>query len=185
MLKQGIRILAIDDSPFSKKDKTATAIGVLGRKGVVEGVLSFKVKVDGADATKKIISKVKVSRFHNQTGLIALHGITLAGLNLVDMIKLNSELRVPVMALTRKIPSRKRLENAMKAACIKNLAEAKRVLAAIHNKTASLRSSGLHIQYTAMTRKEVEAHAEDAMELLRLAHLIASGVVTGESKGRL
>ena len=185
MLKEGIRILAIDDSPFSKKDKEALAVGVLGRKGVIEGVISFCVKVDGSDSTKRIISKVKGSRFCNQIGLIALHGITLAGLNLVDIVELNEKLKIPVVEMTRKTPSRKRLWNAMRTAGLKDLARRKKVLDRIEDNTQPMRSSGFHVQYLKIGRKDLKKHLDDSISLLRLAHIIASGIVKGESKGRL
>ncbi|VVB77026.1 Uncharacterised protein [uncultured archaeon] len=63
MLKKGARILAIDDSSFTKGDKDALVAGVIGREGVVEGVISFHVSVDGTDSTGKIIRSVKKSKF--------------------------------------------------------------------------------------------------------------------------
>lgn len=185
MLKEGIRLLAIDDSPFSKKDKDALAVGVLGRKGVIEGIISFRIKVDGPDSTKKIISKVKTSRFCNQIGIIVLHGITLAGLNLVDIVELNQKLKIPIIEITRKTPSRKRLWNAMQTAGLKDLIRRKKVLDRMEDNMPSVRSGGFHVQYLGIGRKDLEKHLDDSISFLRLAHIIASGVVKGESKGRL
>lgn len=80
-MKAGSRILALDDSSFGKTGKSLV-IGVVGRKGVIEGILSFSVSVDGSDATKILIARVKRSRFFQQIRLIATNGITFAGLNL-------------------------------------------------------------------------------------------------------
>ena len=115
-MKKGVRILAIDDSAFSKKDKYALAVGVIGRMNLVEGVLSFKIKPDGSDATSKIIAKVKRSRFRDQIKLISIHGITLAVLDRVNITELSKRLRLPVLCIVKKKPHKDDLETAIRAA---------------------------------------------------------------------
>ena len=50
MIKQEIRVIGIDDSPFNKfREKEALAIGVVMRGGkCIDGILSTKVEVDGS-----------------------------------------------------------------------------------------------------------------------------------------
>jgi uncharacterized protein len=183
MMKGGIRILAIDDSTFDKKDKDALVVGVLGRMGIVEGVLSFRADVDGSDATAKIINKVKASRFKDQIRLVAINGMTLAGLNLVDIVRLRGSLGLPVLCIVRKKPSRSRLEGAIKAA-IKDPYEKLSLLNNAYGHMKVAQEKGLYLQYIGLEDKEAIALSEGALSLLRLAHVIATGIARGESKGR-
>lgn len=182
-LKSGVRILAIDDSSFSKKDREALAVGVVGRGDLIEGVLSFKVKVDGSEATEKIINKVKKSHFSDQIKLVALHGITLAGLNMVDIIKVNKTLKIPVVSIIRRKPHSTELQTAIKASGI----NAKKKLELLKKLNAALkitRSNGFYVQHSGMEAKEFAKFQANAVHFLRLAHLIANGIARGESKGR-
>ena len=64
-LKPEIRILGIDDSPFSKTDGTALVVGVIFRGGnFLDGVLSCRVAVDGNDATEKLTGMIRGSRHY-------------------------------------------------------------------------------------------------------------------------
>ena len=55
-MKKQIRILGIDDSPFSFNDKYSTVIGAIMRGGeYLECVLSRQISVDGTDATDTCI----------------------------------------------------------------------------------------------------------------------------------
>jgi hypothetical protein len=183
-MKSGIRILAIDDSSFSKKDKEALAVGVVGRGELIEGILSFKVKVDGDEATETIIKKFKVSHFSDQIKLIALHGVTLAGLNMVDIMRVNKTLKIPVVSIIRRKPHSAELVKAIKAAG----SGSKRKLALLKRLNATLKtetSTGFYVQCAGITSKEFAKFQSSAVHFLRLAHLIANGVARGESRGRI
>ncbi|MDE1855478.1 MAG: DUF99 family protein [Candidatus Micrarchaeota archaeon] len=183
-IKQGVRILAIDDSAFSKKDKEALVVGVVGRQDLIEGLLSFSVRVDGSDATGKIISKVRSSHFSDQIRLIALHGVTLAGLNMVDIEKVGRELGVPVVSIIRRKPHSSELEKAIRSvgkSSSSRLALLKRL-----NKSMKIeRSKGFYVQRAGIKKEEFARFQDSAVHLLRLAHIIANGVATGESRGRV
>jgi len=183
-MKEGIRILSVDDAPFAKSDSESLVVGIVARKEVVEGVISFYVTVDGNDATDKLISKIRQSRFLREIKLVALNSITLAGLNIVDIIKINSELNIPVLAITRKKPNQRAMEHAIERSG-KDVEEKIRLLRKINKASLGSRSNGFYIQYIGIARKELSIFVNTAYQMLRLAHLVASGVVKGESKGRL
>jgi endonuclease V-like protein UPF0215 family len=183
-VKQGIRILAIDDSSFGKGDMEALAVGVVGRGELVEGMLSFKVRVDGNEATEKIIEKIRRSHFSDQIKLVVLHGITLAGLNMVDIIKVSKELKIPVVSIIRRRPHSAELERAIEASG----ENAKKKLALLKRLNAVLeinKSGGFYVQRAGIGAKEFAKFQPSAVHLLRLAHLIANGIARGESKGRI
>jgi hypothetical protein len=184
-LKKGVRILAIDDSSFSNEDKQALIVGVVGRNDEIEGVLSFRIDIDGEDATEKIIHKVNVSRFRDQIKLIAIHGIMLAGLNTIDIIKVHDVLGMPVLALVRKKPHGGELENAIKAAGVTDVKNRLSILRKINDTVKIGRIGGFYAQYVGIEKEEISNLQEISVRYLRLAHIIANGIARGESKGRI
>jgi endonuclease V-like protein UPF0215 family len=184
-MKKGIRILAIDGSAFSREEGgDSLAVGVVGREGEVEGVISFCVGVDGDDATGKIIKAVKGTRFREQIRLIAVHGITLAGLNFADLVKINSDLGIPVVGIVRSRPRAKELEKAIRASGT-GVARKLLLFRKIHRGLETVKYGGFYFQCVGIKKEELADVSDEAVRLLRLAHLIASGVRTGESKGRM
>ncbi len=183
-IKQGVRILAIDDSSFSESDRQALAIGVIGRGDTVEGILSFRVAVDGSDATQKIVGKVRRSRFADQIRLIALNGVTLAGLNVVDIAKAGKALRVPIVSIVRRKPHSKELEKAI-AKHGSGAGARLSLIRTLNSKFAIERAGGFYVQRAGISSADFKRLQPSAVKLLRLAHIIASGVSNGESKGRV
>jgi endonuclease V-like protein UPF0215 family len=183
-IKQGVRILAIDDSSFSKKDEEALAVGVVGRGELIEGILSFKVKVDGNEATEKIIGKVRSSHFSDQIKIVALHGITLAGLNMIDVMNLSKELHVPVVSIIRRKPHSSELQTAIKANG-RNMKTKLALLRKLNTNLKITRSKGFYVQHAGIEAKEFAKFQQSAIHFLRLAHLIANGIARGESRGRI
>jgi len=93
MVKEEIRILGIDDGPFTKDDKEVIVIGVVYRGGeFIDGLLRTFVEIDGLDATEKLAKMINSSRHKQQLKVIMLDGITLGGFNIVD-VKKNSTLK--------------------------------------------------------------------------------------------
>lgn len=110
------RVIAVDDSPFSRFQKKVVCAGVVARGAVVEGIFSFAVARDGFDATQQIISAVRASRLGQGAKLVLLEGIALAGLNLVDISGVSRSLGVPVIALTANKPREGEMKKAIEAA---------------------------------------------------------------------
>jgi endonuclease V-like protein UPF0215 family len=114
-MKQQIRLLGIDDSPFSFTDKYATVVGVVMRGGsYLECVLSNRVSVDGDDATIICIDMVKNTRHRKQLKAMLLDGIALGGFNIVDIEEILSRTDLPVITVTRDKPNFKKIEVALK-----------------------------------------------------------------------
>ncbi|MFH0817572.1 MAG: DUF99 family protein [Candidatus Micrarchaeota archaeon] len=188
-MKQGIRVLGIDDSPFLRSDKTTLIVGVVCRKEsefsksqglIVEGVLSTHVLVDGDNGTAKLCEMILRSRFRQELCAIMLNGIMLAGFNAVDIVALSEKTNLPVLALTRKKPDQMAVFRA-----IKNTKNWEEKLLRIQAAGPSKCIEGWHAQLT-------EIDLNDARDIIRvfgngpqrLAHIIASGIVDGESHGR-
>jgi hypothetical protein len=183
MHKSGVRILAVDDGPFEKGDRRVLVVGVIGRERVVEGLISFRVEVDGTDATSKLVRALNSSRFGSQIRLICVHGITVGGLNILDLVTLHKKLGIPLIAITRKKPHTSLLKRAIRASG--KHSEEKLGLVDVVVKSASSRKLGIfYVQSIGAGSRELERFIGPSVELLRLAHIIASGVELGESRGR-
>jgi hypothetical protein len=184
-LKAGIRFVAVASGPINGR-KRALIVGVVGRDGVIEGVLSDSVEVDGKDSTGRITRMIKQSRFGDQIRLVVLNGIAIAGLNVVDTPRLEKALRIKVLVLTRGRPRPRLLVRALNEFSRTNGESVKERIALVKEqaKIKPVKLEGFHLQST-VEKSEISRIAGSAYELLRIAHLIARGVETGESKGRI
>ena len=186
MLKKEIRVIGIDDSPFNKfKDKKILLVGVVMRGGLyVDGVLSAKARVDGDDSTKNIIKMINKCKFKPQMQCIFLNGIAVAGFNIIDVKELSKKTELPVIVIIRKNPDieniKKTLIKIKKRNKIKLLEKAGKVIQ-INNIFVQL--IGINLE-TAKEILKIACTRSLIPEPLRLAHIIAAGVVVGESKGR-
>jgi hypothetical protein len=177
-MKQGIRILALATAPIQKKRRTLL-VGVVGREGVVEGVVSTTIAVDGGDSSGKIARLFNRSRFNDQVRLIVMNGAALAGLNMVDYNELESRTGVKVASVTRTKPHPSQLAAAIRRNG--KLVRERLALISEFKRLKHYKAEGFYIQSNA----EIGALAKESIALLRMAHMIARGVSTGESKGRV
>jgi len=186
MFKKEIRIIGIDDSPFNKfNDKKVLVVGVVMRGGSwVDGILSTKVDVDGNDSTKKLVEMINKCKFKPQLQCIFLDGIAVAGFNVVDVQELNKKTGLPVVVIIRKMPDieniKKTLIKIKKQQKIKFIEKAGNVVQ-INEIFAQL--TGIDLEEASKILK-IACTRSLIPEPLRLAHLIASGVIFGESRGR-
>ena len=186
MFKNEIRVIGIDDSPFNKfKDKKVLVVGVVMRGGLyVDGVLSTKVSVDGNDSTKKIINMINKSKFKPQLQCIFLDGIAVGGFNVVDVLELNKKTNLPVIVVIRTNPDIQKIKNTLlkinKKEKIKLIEQAGK---AIQIKNIFVQTAGIKIE-KAREILNIVCTRSLIPEPLRLAHIIAAGIVVGESKGR-
>ncbi len=187
-MKSGVRVLAIASGPiYARRRKRTLIVGIVGRQGTIEGVLSGRVTIDGDDSTRAIAGLVKKSRFRRQIRVIAINGIAIAGLNIVDVKGLEHTTHAPVIVLTRKKPD---VPGFMKAISTYAKADAesanrKRALATATNmERGFVKVLGFNVQ-SAIKASELKAIIPTAFEFLRLAHMIAKGISTGVSSGRV
>ncbi len=145
-MKEGIRILALDDSRIRKGEGTVLVVGMVGRSGIVEGVLSFRVEVNGCDSTDKIMRAVRASRFSDQIRLVAINGTTVAGMNVIDISMVGSALGMPVLGITRKRPHPEHLKRSMAAAGIGGVKEKIRILDRTARLAKTDRVHGFYVQ---------------------------------------
>ena len=189
-IKKELRVVGIDDAPFESKGEGSTLlVGAVFRAGEwCDGVLSRKIKVDGMDATEKIISMINESRHSSQLRVILLDGITFGGMNTADIQKINKETGLGVVVVNRKMPDYEKIKKALD-----NFEDGKERWALVE-KAGQMHEIeiGEHKLYIQVAGVKIE-DAKEITELcstrshipepLRVAHLIARGVTLGESKG--
>jgi endonuclease V-like protein UPF0215 family len=188
-IKSEIRILGIDDAPFPPHTKNKVMlIGTVFRGGTwLDGVLRTHITGDGEDSTEKIIQMVNKTRHKDQIGVIMLDGITFGGFNLANIKEIFDKTGIPVIVIMRKFPNFERIKKAM----MRFEDHEKRwnfILAAgtvfkIENKEPIyIQIRGIDLE----DAKEIVALSTTRSaipEPIRIAHLIAAGVETGESRG--
>lgn len=186
MLKKQIRVIGIDDSPFDKfRDKKAMIIGVFFRGGdFLDGVLSSSVAVDGSDSTSKMAAMVNKSKFYPQLRAIMLKGIAAGGFNLIDIQKLSKSTKVPVIVVMRKLPRLDEIRSALKKLGMK------RKIKLLEKAGKITKVGNLYIQFTGCSLQKAKEILRITCthsyipEPIRVAHIMASGVAFGESRGK-
>lgn len=185
-MKRESRVLGVDDAPFDKDNKKekVLVVGVVFRGGnFMDGVISGNVLVDGEDATDEIARMVKDSKFYHDLKCIMLKGIAVAGLNVIDIKRLFKETGIPVMVVMRKNPGKDIVSVLEKL----GMDEKTRM---VEKAGGIAEVNGLFIQSAGLERSEIKellgvtVTRSGIPEPLRVAHLIAGGVVNGESKGK-
>lgn len=187
MVKEHIRVMGIDDAPFQFRDnKTLVAAVVVRTPSYVESVLSTEVDVDGTDSTEKLLDLIGRSRHRDQLKVIMLDGAALGGFNVIDVELLFSKCSIPIITITRDLPDFDSIKDALKKhfedwqnrwelISRGNLIEVKTLHTPIYIKITGISESLARELIKLTTIRGV------LPEPIRLAHLIASGIATGES----
>lgn len=185
VIKPEIRILGIDDGKFIPRTRgDVIVVGVVFRGGLwLDGVMHTTIAIDGSNATEQLISMINSSPHHRQLRLVMLSGITLAGFNLVDIKKLYSATKLPVLALTRDKPDLEAIHSALKH--LPQTAERWRIVKEageiyeFFTKGARLymETAGIFLP-DAKKIVELTSTRSSFPEPLRVAHLIASGITS-------
>lgn len=108
-------VIGIDDAPFPRDFRgDIPIVGVAFSELRVEGVLRSKVRRDGQNATRALVSMIRESRFAPQTRLVMMEGIALGGFNVVDIKALSEALEMAVLVVSKRKPNMAAVEAALK-----------------------------------------------------------------------
>jgi endonuclease V-like protein UPF0215 family len=187
VIKPEIRVLGVDDGPFIPHTKgQVPVIGVVFRGGYwLDGVLHTKIAVDGFDATEKIVAMITSSPHYKQLRVIMLNGVTFAGFNIVDVKALNAATKLPVITVTREKPDFAKIHKALK-----NLSKSQERWNTILNAGEPFEvptrrgKKKIYMQVAGISRDDAQkilrltSTRSNIPEALRVAHLIASGIVS-------
>ncbi len=178
-----IRVIGFDDAPFIRNAAQPVQVaGVVCAGTRFEGMLWGQVIPDGWDATEVLCDLLLPSKFLAQIHLVLLDGISLAGFNIVNLPLLAEKLQRPCVAVMRKQPNMQAVEYA-----IRRLPNPEQRLALIYRAGLIYTAPPFYFQ-VCRGNPEVIAKALKRLtdcgnvpEALRVAHLITSAVVKGES----
>jgi endonuclease V-like protein UPF0215 family len=189
-MKRQIRLLGVDDSPFTFTEQYTAVIGVVMRGGeYIECVLRERVSIDGNDATFVCKNMIENTRHREQLKAMILDGVALGGFNIVDIEEVYNSMKLPVITVTRDEPDFENIEKALK----KNFDDWKERLMLIKKgrlhkiKTSHnpifVKCAGIDVEETKEIIK-LSTIRGVIPEPIRVAHLIASGITKGESYGK-
>ena len=100
-MRESIRLLAVDDSPFNRNyDESTYLIGLTFRGMTLERADKILITVDGEDAQRGIIKLYELGGKEAQ--IVLLHGTTFGGFNIVNITSLWKQIGVPVVAFLEK-----------------------------------------------------------------------------------
>jgi hypothetical protein len=180
-------LLGIDDGPVTKGSADGVVIVGVVMEGadLVEGVAITQFPADGEDATGFLASWIEGLRFAPALHGVVLGGITIAGLGVVDLLELAERTGTPVIAVNRRDPGDHKLGDALRAAGLEErLAVVERAPPAVRLGTrVYLSCAGTTPDRAARLLRGCTGKS-DLPEPLRVAHLIARAVSTGQSRGR-
>ncbi len=189
-IKDEIRILGIDDSALISD--TITIVGAFFRGGLwLDGVLRSEITRDGMDSTERIISMVLKSKHFPQIRAIMLDGVTYGGFNPVDIVSLYERTQIPVIVLMRNIPDFEKIETALsylpeskkRMRIIRKAGDISKVVTKDRYNPVFIQCCGIDTSMAKIIVK-ITSTRSNIPEPLRVAHLIATGIVLGESRGK-
>ena len=185
-IKPEVRILGIDDSAlFNKK---VMIVGAVFRGGDwMDGVLRSEITRDGLDATEIICDMIKKSKHYGQIRAVILDGITYGGFNVIDIQVLYRK-RNPVIVVTS-ISDFEKIKSALKYfpdgearwTIIKRAGEIEKIDG--KKSPIYIQRAGIGLE-TAKKIIQLTSIRSSIPEPLRVAHLIATGIILGESRGK-
>lgn len=180
-------VLGVDDGPVDKSSRAAVRIVGVMLEGhdLVEAVATTEFPVDGDGAAEFLAQWIGGLRFASSLHGVVLGGISIAGLGIVDISGLAGRLDAPVLVVNRHDPRNDQLGQALAAA---GLAER---MSIVEKTPAAWRvGDGLYVSCAGASRSDAERlilatrHKSQFPEPLRLAHLIAGAIASGQSRGR-
>lgn len=194
------RILGIDDAPFQSKPRVpgseVHAVGVVTNEDRFEGMLYCGgIEQDGLNAGQRLAEAVLRSKFLDQIHAVLLDGITMGGLNVINIEDLACVLSRPVVAVMRYHPNMERMLGAI-AKLPSSEERVSRIRAAgpiyeVRNWVFQFRCppSGQASGNDAVTAEEIAMLLDKCTplggqkipECLRMAHLIGAAIKIGQS----
>ncbi len=208
-----MNVIGFDDGPFARDHRgDVLLVGVVCSRTRVDGIVSGKIRRDGANATRVMIELVRKSQFAQHLQAVLLQGIAVGGFNVVDVHELHRALALPVLVITRRKPDVQAVKQALFADVPRmrprvrgalrkwRLIEAAGPMEMLGPSNRAMRRSGpsglstpgprVWAQRLGLSLEEARRVVErttlhgNLPEPLRIAHLIAGGITEGTSRGR-
>jgi len=187
-VKKEIRILGIDDARFRRGvDKWTRLIGVVFRGGNwMEGCMQTPIRVDGDDATDRLVNMVNESPHLGQLRLIMTADTIVAGVNVIDLPEVADRTGLPIIAISDSEPEMDRVTKAFQRICPDHWEEKLTTLSAagpIRAIKSHIDRVPVYVQWAGLPFKQAQELVQKTAthsrlpEPVRVAHLIASSFV--------
>ena len=180
-------VIGFDDAPFPRNHRgDMLLVGAVYAGPRLEGVLSDKIRRDGINATRTIVRLVSKSHYREHIQAVLLQGITFAGFNVVDLQAAFDALKLPVIAVSRRQPDME----AVRTALLDHVPGGQPKWRLIQKAGPVEPAAGVYVQRAGISLRDTEMLIERLAlngrlpEPLRTAHLIAGGIVQGQSRHR-
>ncbi|MBS3808780.1 MAG: DUF99 family protein [Desulfobacterales bacterium] len=181
-------VAGFDDAPFAREHRGSVRIVGTVYAGLrFDGVLVGEIEKDGFDSAEKLASLISGSRFAGHIQLVLLQGIAFGGFNVVDVFKLSDRLGLPVLAVARRQPDMEAIKNALLGGIDRGREKWEIIsrlgpMEPIGN--AWIQRVGLSLEQAGAALKRFCLHG-NIPEPLRTAHLIATAIECGQSRGQV
>ncbi len=179
-------LIGFDDAAFDRDGRgKVPVIGVICARSRVDGVVAGRVRRDGADATRELARLVQETRFRETIRSVLIHGIAVAGFNVIDIHALHAALKIPVLVVCRKDPDLVKIR-----AALDRVRGGDKKWALIQQAGRMEPCAGLYVQRAGLTLDGAAALLQENTvsgalpESLRMAHLIGGAMGRGFSRGR-
>lgn len=189
-MKDQVRILGVDDGPFKFSHKTVPIIGVVMRiPNYIEGVCKSKVTVDGLDANKVLEDMIINSNYKDQIRLIMFDGVAIGGFNVINIKKLYDATQIPITTITRTKPDLDVIKKTLKSH-FPDWEDRWKVIDSLEMVRIETNYNPIFVKYIGIPKSELQRLIRLSTvrgvlpEPIRVAHLIATAMVKGESAGR-
>lgn len=180
-------IAGFDDAPFQRQHRgDVLVVGTVFAGSRLDGVLSTRVRRDGVNSTQRLIDCLAESKYFEQLQAILLQGIAFAGFNVVDLKLLHNTTGLPVLVVARHHPD----FAAIRKALLEKVPGGAHKWRLVEAAGPMLAMAGVYCQPVGISPDQAEDLIADMQihgqlpEPLRVAHMIAGGVTTGESRHR-
>jgi len=188
---KNIRVLGVEDAYFVPHKKGITYIaGVVMRLTFyIEGFMIREITVDGIDATSALISMINESKYRNDIKAVMTQGITFGGFNIIDLFQIYESTKKPIIVILRKMPDIESMISALKSH-FEDWKDRAELLQKAQIEKMRNGDYDIYIQRVGIDEKEAcemirKLTIRGAIpEPVRVAHLLASSLRLGESKGK-
>ena len=188
---KNIRVLGVDDAYFvpHKKSETYIAGVVMRLTFYIEGFMIREITVDGMDVTKVLISMINQSKYRSDIKVVMTQGITFGGFNILDLLKLYELTEKPIIVILRKMPDIKSMISALRSH-FDNWKERAELLQKVKIEKIKNGNYYIYIQRVGIDMDQAKDLISKLTirgaipEPVRVAHLFASSLKLGESRGK-
>lgn len=178
--------VGFDDAPFARDHRgRVQVVGAVFAGLRFDGVLIGDVEKDGTDAADRLAGLIEQSKFREHIRLVMLQGIALAGFNVVDVFALHERLDIPVLVVARREPDME----AIREALLTRIPGGYEKWAMIERLGRMEPAGPVHVQRVGLSLDQAEKTVSlfsvnsHIPEPVRAAHMIATALVWGESRG--